>query len=138
VDVFRSMAESHELRLRMWVMLRTRTSNLRPTSTATAPSGQAELSHHPRHQTADGRRTGVARSVAAAPYSDQPESRGLNTEEPADIRQTAELALQHGYQLCIHAIGDRANREVLDIYEQVFASIPRRRTCAGGWSTRST
>jgi hypothetical protein len=32
----------------------------------------------------------------------------------------AELAIQHGYQLCVHAIGDRANRETLDIYEQAF------------------
>ncbi len=58
------------------------------------------------------------------PYADQPDSRGLNTEDPADIRKTAELAIQHGYQLCIHAIGDRANREVLDIYEQVFREHP--------------
>ncbi|MGA2721031.1 MAG: amidohydrolase family protein [Bryobacteraceae bacterium] len=61
------------------------------------------------------------------PYADQPNSRGLNTEDPADIRQTAELAIQHGYQLCIHAIGDRANREVLDIYEQVFREHPEQK-----------
>jgi len=61
------------------------------------------------------------------PYADQPDSRGLNTEDPADIRKTAEMAIQHGYQLCIHAIGDRANREVLDIYEQVFREHPEQK-----------
>jgi len=61
------------------------------------------------------------------PYADQPESRGLNTEDPADIRKTAELAIEHGYQLCIHAIGDRANREVLDIYERVFREHPEKK-----------
>jgi len=61
------------------------------------------------------------------PYADKPESRGLNTEDPAEIRQAAELAIQHGYQLCIHAIGDRANRETLDIYEQAFRAHPDRR-----------
>ena len=34
------------------------------------------------------------------------------------IRSTAEIATANGFQLNIHAIGDRANREVLDIYEQ--------------------
>lgn len=54
------------------------------------------------------------------PYVDLPGNTGLTLEEPADIRRTAELALEHGYQLNTHAIGDRANREVLDIYEDVF------------------
>jgi predicted amidohydrolase YtcJ len=34
------------------------------------------------------------------------------------------LALTHGYQLCTHAIGDRANREVLDVYEAAFRANP--------------
>jgi hypothetical protein len=54
------------------------------------------------------------------PYSDLPSSSGLATEDPADIRKTAELAIANGYQLCVHAIGDRANREVLNIFEAVF------------------
>jgi predicted amidohydrolase YtcJ len=58
------------------------------------------------------------------PYADKPESRGLNVEDPAEIRAAAEMAIRHGYQLCVHAIGDRANRETLDIYEQVFAAHP--------------
>jgi predicted amidohydrolase YtcJ len=54
------------------------------------------------------------------PYEDLPGSRGLTLEEPDDIRGTAELAVQHDYQLNTHAIGDRANREVLDIYAEVL------------------
>ena len=42
-------------------------------------------------------------------------------------------------QLCVHAIGDRANREVLNIYEAAFKkNNGTARTCAGAWSTRST
>jgi predicted amidohydrolase YtcJ len=59
-----------------------------------------------------------------APYADKPESSGLATEQPADIRRTAGLAIEHGFQLCVHAIGDRANRETLDIYEQAFRANP--------------
>ena len=53
-----------------------------------------------------------------------PESSGLNTTPVASIRQTAALALEHGFQLCTHAIGDRAVREVLDIYQQALAGHP--------------
>ena len=59
-----------------------------------------------------------------APYTDKPDCSGLNTDDPVDIRRTAELAIQHGYQLCVHAIGDRANREMLNIYEETFKAHP--------------
>ena len=42
----------------------------------------------------------------------------------ADIRETAKLAMEHGYQLCVHAIGDRANRETLNIFEEAFKANP--------------
>jgi len=32
--------------------------------------------------------------------------------------------MQHGYQLCVHAIGDRANRETLDLFEAAFKAHP--------------
>ena len=54
------------------------------------------------------------------PYNDLPRSTGLVLESPEEIERTAELAIEHGYQVNTHAIGDRANREVLDIYERVF------------------
>jgi hypothetical protein len=56
-----------------------------------------------------------------APYDDLPGSVGNNTLSVSSLEQTAELALKHDYQLCVHAIGDRANREVLDLFERTFA-----------------
>jgi predicted amidohydrolase YtcJ len=56
------------------------------------------------------------------PYTDLPRSTGLNLEPVPDIARTAELAVQHGYQLNVHAIGDRGNREILDLYQRVFQS----------------
>jgi hypothetical protein len=55
-----------------------------------------------------------------APYSDKPDSAGLNTAPIEQVKETAQLAIDHRYQLAIHAIGDRANREVLDVYENAF------------------
>jgi predicted amidohydrolase YtcJ len=58
------------------------------------------------------------------PYADLPQSTGLVLEQPSTLQRAAELALRHGYQVATHAIGDRANREVLNVYERVFASHP--------------
>jgi predicted amidohydrolase YtcJ len=58
------------------------------------------------------------------PYSDMPRSVGFNVTPVSDIRRSAELAVQHGYQMEIQGIGDRAVRELLDIYEEEFARNP--------------
>jgi predicted amidohydrolase YtcJ len=47
---------------------------------------------------------------------------GLTVEEPDDIEETAQIAFEAGFQLNTHAIGDRANRVVLDIYERTFGA----------------
>ena len=49
---------------------------------------------------------------------------GLDIGDIPDLKRIGELALQHDFQFCIHAIGDRANREVLNIYQQVFEAHP--------------
>jgi predicted amidohydrolase YtcJ len=54
------------------------------------------------------------------PYLDKPDSTGLNTAPVPDVKATAKLAIDHNYQLNTHAIGDRANREILNIYEEAF------------------
>ena len=56
------------------------------------------------------------------PYEDMPSTEGLVLETVEDITGTAHVAVKHGFQVNTHAIGDRANREVLDIYEAVFDS----------------
>lgn len=54
------------------------------------------------------------------PYIDLPDTDGLVLETVEDIERTAEIAVKHGFQVNVHAIGDRANRETLDIYERVW------------------
>lgn len=46
-------------------------------------------------------------------------SQGVPVMKPADVERVARAALETGWQLCVHAIGDRANRELLDLYERV-------------------
>jgi predicted amidohydrolase YtcJ len=128
VDVFRSMADQKELRIRMWVMLRTSNQLLEPALDRyrTLGAGDNHLTIRAIKRQIDGA-LGSRGAWLLAPYTDKPDSIGLATEDPADIKRTAELAIAHNYQLCVHAIGDRANREVLDIYEQVFREHPDRR-----------
>jgi predicted amidohydrolase YtcJ len=58
------------------------------------------------------------------PYDDLPSSSGVSVLAPQDIRAWADAALAAGYQVTTHAIGDRANREVLDVYQAEFAAHP--------------
>lgn len=58
------------------------------------------------------------------PYADDPGATGKNVTPMDEIRQIAGIAARDGFQLSVHAIGDRANREVLDLYQQVFTEDP--------------
>ena len=58
------------------------------------------------------------------PYEDMPSSAGLNLAPIDELEQLSDIAIRHGYQVNIHAIGDRANKEVLDIYEDLYARYP--------------
>ncbi len=58
------------------------------------------------------------------PYTDAPAITGKNVTPMATIRQIAEIAARDGFQLSVHAIGDRANREVLNLYQQIFTADP--------------
>jgi predicted amidohydrolase YtcJ len=58
------------------------------------------------------------------PYSDDPGNTGLITAPYERIEQVAEEALRRGFQLNVHAIGDRANRMVLDAFEAALRAVP--------------
>ena len=58
------------------------------------------------------------------PYSDDPGNKGLLVTPPTEILEAARFALSHGFQVATHAIGDRANRVVLDTYEVALSEHP--------------
>ena len=121
VDRFKAAADAGTLGVRLWVMIRQPNDALRQ-----------NLAKYKMVDHADGMLTvrAIKHSIDGAlgsrgawllePYSDKPDDTGDNTTPPATIRETAKLALEQGYQLCVHAIGDRANRETLDIFEEAF------------------
>jgi predicted amidohydrolase YtcJ len=58
------------------------------------------------------------------PYSDRPDFSGMATLPMDTVLKTSREALKAGFQVCSHAIGDRANREILDRYETAFKENP--------------
>jgi predicted amidohydrolase YtcJ len=71
---------------------------------------------------------GSRTAALLAPYSDDPSASGILTMDPAKLRQMAIERDKAGFQLAFHAIGDRANRVALDVFEAVAkANGPRDR-----------
>ncbi len=125
VDLIKRVASEGKLDLRLWMMLND--SNAKLQSQLDRYRLQDVADHHLTVRAIKRYADGALGSRGAwmlAPYSDLPSSSGLNTEKMETIRETADLAINHGFQLCVHAIGDRANREVLNIYEDTFKAHP--------------
>ncbi|HEX4900420.1 MAG TPA: amidohydrolase, partial [Pyrinomonadaceae bacterium] len=60
------------------------------------------------------------------PYADAPDTSGFLTVKPEELAPMLEMALKNGIQVETHAIGDRANRFILDQYEQALSKVPER------------
>jgi predicted amidohydrolase YtcJ len=117
----RRLAEEGALGIRLWVMVRDRPEALASdlAGARVVDAGGKRFTVRAIKHSIDGA-LGSRGAWLLEPYSDLETSTGLETTPRAVIEQTARLALQHGYQLCVHAIGDRANRETLDLFERAF------------------
>lgn len=62
------------------------------------------------------------------PYTDRPGHFGHETLPMEIVKETALNGLRNGFQVCAHAIGDRANKEILDRYESAFTELPNLKT----------
>jgi predicted amidohydrolase YtcJ len=58
------------------------------------------------------------------PYTDRSDFSGMATLPMDTVLKTSREALKAGFQVCSHAIGDRANKEILDRYEIAFNENP--------------
>ncbi|ADV62836.1 Amidohydrolase 3 [Isosphaera pallida ATCC 43644] len=60
-------------------------------------------------------------------YADDPGNVGLRLVTLDVLDATVTEALKHGWQVCVHAIGDRANAELLDAFENGLRAVPQAR-----------
>jgi hypothetical protein len=125
VDLMKRMIDEHRIDVRLWVMLRVNNQALAANLAKyrTIDHGDGFLTVRAIKRSIDGA-LGSRGAWLLDEYSDKPDDIGRNTTSVEEIRETAKLAMQHGYQLCVHAIGDRANRETLDMFEQAFKANP--------------
>ena len=128
LDLYRAMVDEGSMGVRMWAMIRAPNQRLADDLAAarTIDYGDHRLTVRAIKVSVDGA-LGPHGAWLLEPYADLPTSRGLNTSPIDALNETARLALEHDYQLCVHAIGDRANREVLDVYERAFGTAPDKR-----------
>jgi hypothetical protein len=125
VDLYKSFADTGRLGLRLYAMIREGNDAL-----ARNLAKYRLINYAGSHLTV----RSIKRQIDGAlgprgawlldPYQDLAASTGLNTTTAAEITDTAKLALENDFQLCVHAIGDRANRETLNIYEAAFKTHP--------------
>lgn len=127
IDTFKKMAEEGKLKIRLWVMVRTGNEELarRLKDYRLIGVGDQHLTVRSIKAAIDGA-LGAHGAWLLEPYDDLQSSAGLNTMSDAALRETASIAVKNDFQLCVHAIGDRANRETLNIFEEAFKANPAR------------
>jgi len=123
IDRFKAAADDGELPLRLYFMVRYESNEAMDER---LPDYRM-VGHANHHLTVRAIKRQIDGALGAhgawllESYEDMPDSTGLNLEPIDEIERSAEIALEHDFQLNTHAIGDRANREVLDLYEAAFA-----------------
>jgi predicted amidohydrolase YtcJ len=125
IDLYTRLVDEGRLATRLYVMVRGSMAELAPI----LRRGPI-VNHHDYHLMARAIKViadGALGSRGAAmleDYSDDAGNRGLLTTPPSEVYAATFAASRAGFQTCIHAIGDRANREVLDIFERVQREVP--------------
>ena len=125
IDFFKQLESEGELDVRLYVMVRGESNEMMDVALPQykmLPEGNDFLTVRSIKKQIDGA-LGAHGAWLLEPYMDLPETSGLVLETVEDITKTAEVAVKHGFQVNTHAIGDRANRETLDIYENVWKDL---------------
>jgi len=134
IEVMKKVVDEGKLPLRVWMMLREDAGRL----AADMPKyrmvnyGDKRFTVRATKRAIDGA-LGSRGAWMLEPYADLPSTSGFNTDSLDDVRMIAELAIANGYQMAIHAIGDRGNREVLNIYEDTFKKHPEKNSKELRW-----
>ncbi|MEP5613557.1 MAG: amidohydrolase [Cyclobacteriaceae bacterium] len=126
INLYKEFAEKNELNLRLYVMLNGRDDELLKDYFGKGIEENlynGQLTVRSVKLYADGA-LGSRGAWLLEEYEDAPGVHGHNVMPMDEIEEITARAYKAGFQVCIHAIGDRANREVLDIYERTFNLYP--------------
>lgn len=125
LDEYRKMAENNEMNLRLWAMVREKADDMegKLKDYRWIGLGNDFLTVRSVKSEVDGA-LGAFGAWLLRPYNDKIGFEGQNTTEIKTVKRIAKMAYENGMQLCVHAIGDRANRKVLDLMEETFQQSP--------------
>lgn len=128
IDLMKKMVDEGKLDVRLWVMVRegNRAEAPKLKQYRTIDYGNGHLTVRAMKRSIDGA-LGSRGAWFLEEYADKPGWVGTETTTVKEIEESARLAMEHGYQLCVHAIGDRGNREALDIFERAFKANPAKK-----------
>lgn len=121
IQWYKELAENGELDLRLWAMIRHSYPELKDKlgGLPIINAGNSFFTCRAIKSEVDGA-LGSFGAWLLRPYSDKSDFHGQNTTPIENVDAIAKLAMNHDLQFCVHAIGDRANREVLNIFEKSF------------------
>jgi predicted amidohydrolase YtcJ len=125
VDAYKRLIDAGRLKTRLYVMLRGPLPTLQPAfdKGPIVDYGNHRLAVRAIKVVADGA-LGSRGAAMLEPYSDEPGTTGLLTTPPDEVYAQTLAASKAGFQTAIHAIGDRANRLVMDVFERVQREVP--------------
>src|SRR5262245_46040766 len=127
IDVMKKLLDEKRLPIRVWMMLRESPDRL-----AVSMPKYRTVNYGDKRFTVRGIKRAIDGALGSRgawmlePYADLSSTSGMNTDTLDDVRRSAELSIQHAYQLNVHAIGDRGNRETLNIFEETFKKHPEK------------
>ncbi len=118
VEWMKELANQNKLNLRHWLMVLADNSLLQKNINAftTTKTQNDFLSVKAVKVWLDGA-LGSHGAWLLEPYTDRKNNYGQNTFNIDTLKQIADFCWKNDLQLCVHAIGDRANRETVSIYE---------------------
>jgi predicted amidohydrolase YtcJ len=124
LERYKTMAEQNKLKIKLWAMIRHDISTLikNADKIPVIDAGNGFFTCNAIKSELDGA-LGVFGAWKLKPYADKLGYYGQNTTRLSQLDSIAEFALEKNMQLCVHAIGDRANREFLQICEEKFSKI---------------
>ncbi|HPK08693.1 MAG TPA: amidohydrolase [Saprospiraceae bacterium] len=119
---YRKMAQDKQLKIRLWAMARHSFDELKDSINEYVVIGEGDNFYtcNAIKSELDGA-LGSHGAWLLAPYSDMPGFYGQNTTPVLEVKRLAELAKNHDMQFCVHAIGDRANRTLVDLYDAMLS-----------------
>jgi predicted amidohydrolase YtcJ len=128
IDFFKRMVDEGKMGVRLYVMISENNNRLKEklTDYRIINYGDKRLTVRAIKRIIDGA-LGSHGAWLLEPYNSLPTSVGLNTDPIDSMKETARIAIENDFQLCTHAIGDRGNRETLNIYEEAFKSHPEKK-----------